>query len=775
MDFGIHFEDTFKVKNDFIDKETKKSIILYDWQIRALKEFLEHKNLLVECATGTGKCLGKGTKVRMFDCSIKNIEDIKVGDKVMGDDSTKRSVISLTNGKEQMYEVIQNKGDNYIINESHILSLKYTNIDKIRQLKNRKKLYKNKKSKTKIDIPLKDYLKLTKSGKHPLKGYKVPIDFNVKDVKIDPYFLGLWLGDGNSYRSEVCSYDKEIKEYIYWYAKKLNMKVHKQKSSETFHISNGYNQKIKNSLLENMKKYNLIKNKHIPKEYLYNSRKIRLEVLGGLLDTDGCYTCGIFDIVQKSKQLSTDIVFLARSLGFAVSIKKILKRCTNSKNNFIGYYYHMIIYGNINIIPTKLKRKQALPRKQVKDHLVTGIKIKKLKIDKYYGITLSGNNQRFLLEDFTVVHNSFYAIECIKKILETEPDINILIICPKNVIMERTWFPELYNAGYTIKDVGIFYGDIKEEMKITITNVQNLKNINFDKYQFVIWDEVHWAAGKQTFKYLQIICKYKLGLTATLKRLDKKHYDILECFNYNLFKYSIKNALDDNVISFFEFYSIGLTMDMEIKEEYDEITDRLNCIYQQHGSYLTIINKGNVELSAKLYGLMNQRKQLVNNYCKKFDVIKEIVKKNINNKILVFNQFNEQTNKTYWELLEAGYTAEIMHSNVKKEKREDILTRYKKDKFNILLTSKVLDEGYNLPSINVAILMSNDTGGKRQLIQRIGRALRKRKDGGYSKIYLIYVKDSIEENMENIMMLRELSSKYNSYFFSPGDEVLIND
>ncbi len=60
----------------------------------------------------------------MFDGTLKNVEDIKVGDKLMGDDSTPRNVLSITSGKEQMYWVRQNKAIDYRVNESHILSLK---------------------------------------------------------------------------------------------------------------------------------------------------------------------------------------------------------------------------------------------------------------------------------------------------------------------------------------------------------------------------------------------------------------------------------------------------------------------------------------------------------------------------------------------------------------------------------------------------------------------------------------------------------------------------
>lgn len=71
------------------------------------------------------RCFGKGTKVRMFDGSVKNVEEIVKGDKVMGDDGTCRNVVSLAHGTEKLYKIIPqvNKEDYFVCNASHNLPL----------------------------------------------------------------------------------------------------------------------------------------------------------------------------------------------------------------------------------------------------------------------------------------------------------------------------------------------------------------------------------------------------------------------------------------------------------------------------------------------------------------------------------------------------------------------------------------------------------------------------------------------------------------------------
>ena len=72
---------------------------------------------------GYGKCMGKDTPIRMFDSQIKLIQNIKVNDKIMGDDSKPRTVLSITKGKDMLFKIKQSNGMDYIVNSHHILTL----------------------------------------------------------------------------------------------------------------------------------------------------------------------------------------------------------------------------------------------------------------------------------------------------------------------------------------------------------------------------------------------------------------------------------------------------------------------------------------------------------------------------------------------------------------------------------------------------------------------------------------------------------------------------
>lgn len=355
---------------------------------------------------------------------------------------------------------------------------------------------------------------------------------------------------------------------------------------------------------------------------------------------------------------------------------------------------------------------------------------------------------------------SFCAIEIIKKALELNPDIKILIVVPKNVILETTWYKELYDNGINIQDIGVWYGEIKETAKITLTNVQSIEKLDLDKFQFIIFDEIH-NMTKRLLKFLKHFdFDYMLGLSATLKRNDHEHINILKEFHYNLYEYTTKEALTDNILNPFDFINIAIVMDTDTYEIYDKLSSEIKNIIRTGGGYEKIMSSDNTALRNKMLMKMNIRKQLYSNYERKIDIAKMLCEQHKEDKVIVFNSFNKQTNAIYWNLMECNLKPCIIHSSIDKDKRQQNIIDYRKDKYNIMLVSKVLDEGYNLPSIDVGIIMAGDRSSKKQIIQRLGRILRKK--NRKSVLYQVYCKGTVEEEtaLKNTEAFRKLCVDY---------------
>lgn len=167
---------------------------LRDYQKHIVGVYFDHVKdgsggAILEVPCGRGKCLGLNTPILMYDGTIKMVQDVCVGDVLMGDDSTPRNVLSLARGRETMYKVCSLEDDeSYIANESHILSLQ------LRDFTGNK----NKKTQT-VDISISQFLKLPEKIQKSFYGYRVSIDFNgVHSIPEDPYKMGQFIGNNRN-------------------------------------------------------------------------------------------------------------------------------------------------------------------------------------------------------------------------------------------------------------------------------------------------------------------------------------------------------------------------------------------------------------------------------------------------------------------------------------------------------------------------------------------------------------------------------------------------
>jgi replicative DNA helicase len=356
--------------------------------------------VIVAARPSMGKCLGKGTKVLMFDGKLKNVEDVLVGDLLMGDDSTPRRVLTLARGQENMYWVRQNKGIDYRVNESHILSLKRSRTEG-------EHLHGEV-----LDICLRDYLTKSDKFKTNYKGYKVPVEFEEKPLKINPYFLGIWLGDGRKDDGRIATQDVEVVEFMEEYASELSLSVQKYKHPERvamYNITGGYGSDKQASLKVALREMGVLNFKHIPHDYLLNSTENRLQLLAGLIDSDGHYLVESngYEITQKDEKISKQIKFLCDSLGFRTSL--IPKKASIKSIGYECEVHRVRFFGDVDKIPVRVERKKARSWHMNRDWQVTGIKVEFDKFDDYYGFEIDGN-RRFLLEDMTVTHNTAFTL-----------------------------------------------------------------------------------------------------------------------------------------------------------------------------------------------------------------------------------------------------------------------------------------------------------------------------------------------------------------------------
>lgn len=439
------------------------------------------QNILANATTG---CHAKGTGIRMFDGSVKLVEKIRVGDYVMGPDSRSRKVLRTVSGTQQMYRITPKRGaPSFVVNEDHMLSLvrarsfygERNSVNRSRQQAGEI-----------VNISVKEYIGKNKHFKHLHKLRQVGVNYGASDVVIDPYVLGAWLGDGLSKTFAICGIDDEVLAYFREYAEHRKCKIRLEQSGKLLTV-------FTTGMFDDLSFYNLVKNKHIPSNYAVNCEATRLQLLAGLLDTDGHLSGGCFEITQVNKRLAEDIQSLARSLGFRCSMS--VKLVNHDP------YYRLLISGDVSRIPTKIPRKQAKPRKQKKNHLVTGFNVEPTCIDEFYGFTLN-KDHLYLTADYIVHHNSGKTVAGIY--MGWQLQTPTLIVVDSNKIA-RGWlknFRQFFGQGWTDRNVGRAQQDVcdYEGKAFVITLAQSLARRDYGQdfyrnFGLLVVDEVQVFGG----------------------------------------------------------------------------------------------------------------------------------------------------------------------------------------------------------------------------------------------------------------------------------------
>jgi len=344
-------------------------------------------------------CHERGTLVMMSDGKRVAVEDIRKGDELMGPDSLPRTVKTLARGRDRMYRITPVKGESFVVNGGHILSLVRTAdgtsfAGKV------------------VNLTVDEYLTKSKTFRHIHKLYRTGVKSFASQSKVShPYFVGLMLGDGSTsnYNIRFTSDDEVLREEVCRVADifGLTIREYQKQTGSTIDlalVSPGQPRNPLGTFLREIGIYGQKSdNKRVPSGYLVAPEADRLSVLAGLIDTDGSCSKGYgYDFVSKSQGLADDVAFLSRSLGLAAYVTE----CTKSdQHGTKGQYYRVSISGDCIKIPVRIERKKCSERQQKKNVLRTGFSVEQVPDDYYYGFELTGDHL-YLMGDFTVTHNS---------------------------------------------------------------------------------------------------------------------------------------------------------------------------------------------------------------------------------------------------------------------------------------------------------------------------------------------------------------------------------
>lgn len=645
---------------------------------------------LLVAPTGSGKCLGRGTPVLMFNGTIKPVEDVIVGDWLMGPDSRPRRVLSVATGQEQLYRIVPTKGDPYVVNASHILSLRMTPTNKLGYDDDEHVL-----------IEASDYIKKSQTFKHCAKTWRAAVDFTppAEAPEIPPYILGLWLGDGNTNLATLTTADVETEEEWTAFSSGLGMLVRKEalpKGNKAFNLHSvvklGFSGGVEggNPFMQKLRHLRVLANKHIPHRYLTGSRSERLEMLAGLLDSDGHLSGQGYDFINKNRNIADGAAFIARSLGLAAYVVSCKKSCSG----FTGRYWRVSISGDTHKIPCRVARKKAMPRLQKKNVLRTGMTIEDAGFGDYFGFEIDGD-RLFMLGDFTVTHNTVLFSYIATRTQEMGRRTSILV--------HREEL--LTQVSETLDSFGTEHGLISSDShydrtyKTHVASVQTLvrRLARVEVPDLVICDEAHHCIAGSSWGQVIKFWREKnpklnvIGVTATPERLGGE--GLRDMFDTMVLGPTVADLIASGSLCKYRLFAPPTAVDM-------------SKLHTRGGDFM----------KAELEAIMANG-AIVGN------AITHYTKHCNGAPAAAFCVSRQHALDTAERFRAAGYRAVNIDGSMSKDIRRSLIADVRRGAINVVTSCDLLGEGFDVPGLHAAILL-RPTQSLALYLQQIGRVMR---------------------------------------------------
>lgn len=357
------------------------------------------------------------------------------------------------------------------------------------------------------------------------------------------------------------------------------------------------------------------------------------------------------------------------------------------------------------------------------------------------------NNYKGILEMATGTGKTFTALGAVKSVFAHNKEYCAIIVVPykhlvtqwlKDIKQELTgsivievhgdtrgWKEKLpkflqdYNDGFIDKLVIVAVYDSLSS-KDFIKKLNNSFNIN--KTYMIIADEVHnFGATKYSNGMIEAI-KMRLGLSATPSRWfdEVGTQKLLNYFDKTVYEYTLKMAIANNYLTPYEYFPLTVQMDLDEFEEYSELTKKIIRSIS--------ISKNKSEEDVYLKLLTIKRSKILRKSKAKLIAFKKLISElKTEGKIdhlLVYCDSDEQMVEAQKIINELGIISHRFTERETMEEREQILDSFDNGLYECLVAMKCLDEGVNVPSTRIAIILASSTN-PREYVQRRGRVLRK--------------------------------------------------
>lgn len=297
-------------------------------------------------------------------------------------------------------------------------------------------------------------------------------------------------------------------------------------------------------------------------------------------------------------------------------------------------------------------------------------------------------------------------------------------------ILSRNFDMEIGNIGGGIENIQPITVSTYDSAYIKAPWIGN-------KFLLIVFDEVHHLPAPSYRLIAEtLVAPYRLGLTATIEREDHLEQDFPYLIGKSAFQITAKKLAENKYLA---NYTIERKKTFMSSEEYSKYKESMTIYYTCLKKIGLNMNSNNafkrlIMMSTK--NTMARRALVARNNAidislnsrSKMDEIRKILGENKDIKTIIFTQHN----KLVYEISNDFLIPFITHKS-SKEERDDVLTGFKEGRYKAIVTSKVLDEGIDVPDAQLGILVSG-TGSSREFIQRLGRLLRPKNDNNEARL-----------------------------------------
>ncbi|HEX5981884.1 MAG TPA: DEAD/DEAH box helicase family protein [Nitrososphaeraceae archaeon] len=362
------------------------------------------------------------------------------------------------------------------------------------------------------------------------------------------------------------------------------------------------------------------------------------------------------------------------------------------------------------------------------------------------------------------------AFECAKRVAcrysssSSISTLNVLLMVPRIILIEQN-IKRLVSYGIPKDKIGAYFGERKQIKEITICTYQSIiRNLDIiRRSNMVIFDEIHLIrdTAKIFSKLFDVVIedhkKAILGLTATLDEKDLSKYNTILTLLPPVKRYPIKNAVNDKRLAKPIVIPLKVNLTEKEQNDYDTYSAKIKKISNRFKKYdaesmTGLLRKGGFASGMAKAWFLNIRKRKLLLSCaenKLLSALNLITKKFPNEKIMIFSETIDSISKLRDMLELEGTKAMIIDSNTNSRKRQSILNQWGKE-FYPLLSVHTLEIGFDIPQVRIEVILAT-TSNMNQVIQRIGRVIRKQEGKDLALIYVIYVSDTKDDKIHDIV------------------------